>query len=430
MARAVAALLTALALVVGAPSTAAAETLAGAVGPAPTVDYLHAVHRLFLGRSPTSTEVGRWVPVVHDGHRQTLTDHLASSDEWAGVRVDELYRRVLGRAADAEGRAYWVARIREGHRLEDIAASFYGSAEYFVRHDSSHHRLVEQLYHELLERTGDADGIDHWVGLLERAELDRTGVAAHFYASVESRRRRVEDRYREVLGRDPDPAGRDHWTDALARLGDVRLAASLAASAEMHERTTGVAPPRVATAPVGSGTAYPLASSWRAGCPVHPDDLVAVEFDHFTMDGDIGRGVLIVHRSVAPAVVSTVRAMYGSRFPLTSARPVDDFGGDDDASMAADNSSAFNCRRVAGTSSWSEHAYGLAIDLNPVRNPYVRDGQVEPPAGADWLDRSDVRPGMLVETGPVVAAFDRIGWGWGGRWSSAKDYQHFSTSGR
>jgi hypothetical protein len=98
--------------------------------------------------------------------------------------------------------------------------------------------------------------------------------------------------------------------------------------------------------------------------------------------------------------------------------------------MAADNTSAFNCRVVAGTTTWSQHAYGRAVDVNPVRNPYVRDGGVDPPGGAAYTDRSDVRPGMLVEAGAVVDAVDRIGWGWGGRWSSGRDLQHLSRTGR
>lgn len=186
----------------------------------------------------------------------------------------------------------------------------------------------------------------------------------------------------------------------------------------------------VAVVPVGPGTSYPLTDSWRAGCPVGPASLRAVEFDHYRPDGSVGRGVLVVHRDVAADVVTVVRRLFDARFPLTQARPVDDFGGSDDASMAADNSSAFNCRTVAGSSTWSEHAYGRAIDLNPVRNPYVRGSVVEPPGGRGWLDRSDVRPGMIVEAHAVTDAFDAVGWGWGGRWRTAKDYQHFSTSGR
>jgi poly-gamma-glutamate synthesis protein (capsule biosynthesis protein) len=98
--------------------------------------------------------------------------------------------------------------------------------------------------------------------------------------------------------------------------------------------------------------------------------------------------------------------------------------------MRHDNTSAFNCRYVAGTSTWSQHAYGRAIDINPVENPYVDGGRVSPPRGRRYLDRSDVRRGMVVERDLVWRAFRRIGWEWGGTWTSAQDYQHFSATGR
>jgi hypothetical protein len=89
----------------------------------------------------------------------------------------------------------------------------------------------------------------------------------------------------------------------------------------------------------------------------------------------------------------------------------------------------FKCRFVSGTRHWSQHAYGLALDLNPVENPYVHGGLVEPPAGRRYLDRSRRRPGMVVPGDVVVRAFASIGWRWGGYWTSAKDYQHFSATG-
>jgi D-alanyl-D-alanine carboxypeptidase len=110
--------------------------------------------------------------------------------------------------------------------------------------------------------------------------------------------------------------------------------------------------------------------------------------------------------------------------------PVDAYGGSDSRSIEADNTSAFNCRSVEGTSRWSEHAYGRAIDVNPIENPYVDGGHTSHRASVPYLDRSRRRPGMAYEGGVLVGAFDAIGWGWGGRWTSVKDYQHFSASGR
>jgi D-alanyl-D-alanine carboxypeptidase len=110
-------------------------------------------------------------------------------------------------------------------------------------------------------------------------------------------------------------------------------------------------------------------------------------------------------------------------------RLVDEFGGDDRRSMAANNTSAYNCRRVAGTTHWSSHAYGAAVDVNPVQNPYVRGSSIAPHAGRQFasIDRSpaaQVGPGVIRDRDVLVRAFARIGWRWGGDWSEP-DYQHF-----
>ncbi len=99
-------------------------------------------------------------------------------------------------------------------------------------------------------------------------------------------------------------------------------------------------------------------------------------------------------------------------------------------SIEADNTSAFNCRPVAGMSRWSEHAYGRAIDLDPLENPYVSDGTTSHSASRRYLDRSRQLNGMIHAGDAVVRAFASVGWGWGGSWTGTKDYQHFSASGR
>ncbi|HEX4903617.1 MAG TPA: DUF4214 domain-containing protein [Acidimicrobiales bacterium] len=415
-----------------AQTTAAtpAPTFPGSLGPAPTHQYVDDVHRLFLGRGPTAAEATDLAHLVHSSGTGALTTRLALSAEWAGVRIDDLYHRILDRAPEPGGQAYWLRQLAGGRTLESVAAAFYGSEEYFGIVGRRADAYVDSLYRELLGREPDPDGRAAWIERLSRGAT-RTEVAESFYGSVESRRQRVDRLYREVLDRAPDTAGRDFWVDRLPTLGDVALASSLAASDERHRRATGGVPiPDVTVEPVGAGTALPLAASWRPGCPVAPVDLRAVRFPHFRPDGTRGRGVLVVHHDVVPDVIALVRAAHGTRFPITQARPVDDFGGDDAASMAADNTSAFNCRPVAGTTTWSQHAYGRAVDVNPLRNPYVRGDRVDPPGGRAWTDRSDVRPGMLVEGSALVAAADRMGWGWGGRWSGGADHQHLSRNGR
>jgi hypothetical protein len=134
---------------------------------------------------------------------------------------------------------------------------------------------------------------------------------------------------------------------------------------------------------------------------------------------------------VAAGLITVFETLYRERFPIRLLQPVDAYDGSDDASMAADNTSGFNCRRAvaAGPPAWSEHAYGKAIDVNPVENPYVFGGTVLPPAGAAHLDRATEKPGYAVAGGVLVTAFAAAGWKWGGARRSNPDYQHFSTSG-
>ena len=171
--------------------------------------------------------------------------------------------------------------------------------------------------------------------------------------------------------------------------------------------------------------------SWRPGCPVGLDDLRLVRASHWGFDGRVRTGRIVVHRDVARDVATVLRRLYAARFPIRRMVPVDAYGGSDFRSIEADNTSAFNCRPVEGTSRWSEHAYGRAIDLNPIENPYVdSDGTSSHRASAPYLSRTRYRAGMAVEGGVVVRAFESVGWSWGGRWSGVKDYQHFSESGR
>ena len=106
-------------------------------------------------------------------------------------------------------------------------------------------------------------------------------------------------------------------------------------------------------------------------------------------------------REMADAIVRVFQAMFDARFPIRRMRPVDAYGGNDERSLAADNTAAFNCRYAVGPGPrrWPVHAYGLAIDVNPVENPYLESGRVHPRAGRAYLDRSNVRPGMAVRGG-------------------------------
>ena len=170
-----------------------------------------------------------------------------------------------------------------------------------------------------------------------------------------------------------------------------------------------------------------LRHSYRAGCPVGPSELRTVAVSHWGFDGKPHVGRIVVAERVAPALVSVFRTLWRAEFPIRRLQPVSAYRGSDDASMAADNTSGFNCRFVGGTSRWSMHAYGEAVDVNPVENPYARGSTVSPPSGRRYLDRSRSRQGMAVRGGVLVRAFAAAGWKWG---ASFGDYQHFSTTGR
>jgi hypothetical protein len=170
-------------------------------------------------------------------------------------------------------------------------------------------------------------------------------------------------------------------------------------------------------------------SSWHPGCPVPLRKLRLVRVSIHKFDDSKQQGHLIVHRAQAHKIVRVFHKLWRADYPVRRMRLVDAYGADDDRSMAADNTSAFNCRFVAGTSNWSMHAYGKAIDLNPVENPYVSESHVSPEKGAKYADRCCHRA-IIHSDDEVVRAFASVGWGWGGSWSGGtRDYQHFSTTG-
>ena len=170
--------------------------------------------------------------------------------------------------------------------------------------------------------------------------------------------------------------------------------------------------------------------SWRPGCPVPLSRLHLVRLSYWGFDGSVhADGELVVHADLADAIVRIFSKLYAARFPIAEMRRVDAYRADDHASMAADNTSMFNCRNAEGSSSWSRHAYGKAIDVNPLENPYVRGRTVLPPDGARFLDRRNVRPGMVVEGDVVTRAFAVEGFRWGGHYTTLVDYQHFEVLG-
>ena len=213
--------------------------------------------------------------------------------------------------------------------------------------------------------------------------------------------------------------------------GPLALASTigLLASVAVAHAVDGGTPPRF-TAGVSAVTRSALPYSYRAGCPVPPPELRLVRLRYWGFDRQAHVGALVVNRAVVSAVIEVFSRLYAERFPIRRMEPIDVYQGNDEASMAADNTSGFNCRYAVATGPprWSAHAYGEAIDVNPVENPYTGCGATNDRASVPYLNRSVLRPGMV--TPAVVAAFASVGWGWGGSWTGAtQDYMHFSVNG-
>jgi hypothetical protein len=211
----------------------------------------------------------------------------------------------------------------------------------------------------------------------------------------------------------------------------TRAAASPSA-APSAARTTGSATAApVFGSQITTVTAAQLGASWHSGCPVGPAQLRQIFLTYWGFDGTAHTGTIVVNASVVSPVIKVFAELYAERFPIRRIEPVSNFGGSDDASMAVDNTSGFNCRNAVsqGPPAWSAHAYGEAIDVNTIENPYLEGGKVLPPEGAAYAKRTPYRPGMAVAGGELVKAFAAVGWSWGGRWANSPDYQHFSSTG-
>jgi D-alanyl-D-alanine carboxypeptidase len=173
---------------------------------------------------------------------------------------------------------------------------------------------------------------------------------------------------------------------------------------------------------------------WRPGCPVALSQLRVLVVTYWGFDKRVHAGELVVNRTAAAPLARVFERLYALRFPIRHLRFVDAYGPRGSQPADGDISGSFECRKAipspcgSGTGNWSNHAYGLAVDLNPIENPYVGCGATRTRASRPYLDRSRLRPGMV--TPAVVRAFRSIGWGWGGSWAgNTKDYMHFSATG-
>jgi hypothetical protein len=173
-------------------------------------------------------------------------------------------------------------------------------------------------------------------------------------------------------------------------------------------------------------------STWQAACPVTLEQLAYVTVSFWGFDGRAHTGELMVDATQAEQFVGVFRRLFDARYPIEEMRITTQADLDAPPTGDGNNTSAFACRPVTGPgrTSWSSHAYGRAVDINPFQNPYERDDLVLPELSSSYLDRANVRPGMLADGDGVVSAFAGIGWAWGGLWTRPVDYMHFSADDR
>lgn len=169
--------------------------------------------------------------------------------------------------------------------------------------------------------------------------------------------------------------------------------------------------------------------TWQKGCPLSIDRLRLLTVSYYNFEGAIQAGRVMVHRRVDAPMLAVFERLYDRQFPIEVLDTVELYPPDERPDNPRNVTAAFNCRKIAGSSTWSQHAYGLAIDINPVQNPWVSGKDVVPTAGKAYVDRSQDLPGMIHRGDATVHAFTSIGWGWGGKWNSLKDYMHFSLTG-
>lgn len=172
--------------------------------------------------------------------------------------------------------------------------------------------------------------------------------------------------------------------------------------------------------------------SWKKGCPVGLRDLRYLTMSYIDFNGKTKTGEMIVHADVANSVIEIFEDLYNMGYPIKKMRLVSDYKGSDFDSIEADNTSALNCRPITGNSKkWSNHAYGKAIDINPIENPYVsRTGNISHKASLKYAKRVDRNKSagdraVLLKNSQATQIFEHFGWNWGGDWKSIKDYQHF-----
>jgi len=168
-----------------------------------------------------------------------------------------------------------------------------------------------------------------------------------------------------------------------------------------------------------------IGKSMPESIPIPFEELRYLTLPYFDFNGEIQTGEMVCNKSIAEDLLFIFKALFRLKYPINSIRLIDDFDGDDEASMQANNTSCFNYRTVQGINQLSNHAYGKAVDINPLQNPWVPGNQVHPSNAKEYADRSKDFPHKIDHNDPCYILFKSRGFFWGGDWSHSMDYQHF-----
>lgn len=170
-------------------------------------------------------------------------------------------------------------------------------------------------------------------------------------------------------------------------------------------------------------------NSYKENCTIPREELVYLRVLHVGFDEETHIGEMMVHQEITDDVLEIFRELYQAGYPIEKIKLIDDYGADDEASMADNNSSAFNYRTISHSETLSNHSYGKAVDINPLYNPYVKtvNGELscEPAGGSEYIDRETDFPYKIDENDLCYKLFTERGFSWGGAWQNSKDYQHF-----
>lgn len=232
---------------------------------------------------------------------------------------------------------------------------------------------------------------------------------------------------RWVVGAAPLPLRADGFGQVLPTpkvLRDRQLTAASTLAPPNDDRFVGI------VSAVTPALRERMGETWSPACPVALTDLRYLTVSFRGFDGAAHTGELVVNASVADDVVTVFRRLFSADFPIEQmtlpttadlrAAPTGD----------GNNTASYVCRAARGQKKWSQHAYGLAVDVNPFQNPLVKRDLVVPELASAYARRDDLRPGMFKPDSPAVRAFRAVGWQWGGAWRSSKDYMHFSANGQ